>query len=67
MGFMGAILGVLGGISGILFIVENLRPEAPLIKTIPELFPGSFWMYLAGLLFLGAIVCLLGRKHNTID
>jgi len=61
MGLTGVILGVLGGISTILFIVEYLRPmEKPLIHT----FTGEFWMYLAGLLFLAAIVCLLGRKQS---
>jgi membrane associated rhomboid family serine protease len=65
MGFIGAILGALGGISTVLFIVEVLRyGETPLIS---DKFGEMFWMYLAGLLFLGAIVCLLGRKHSPGD
>jgi hypothetical protein len=65
MGFIGAILGALGGISTVLFIVEVLRyGETPFIS---DKLGEMFWMYLAGLLFLGAIVCLLGRKHSSGD
>jgi hypothetical protein len=60
---VGAILGAIGGISTILFIVEVVRADVPLIYH----FTAEFWMYLAGLLFLGSIVCFLAGKNTYQD
>jgi len=66
MGLTAAILGALGAISaafGVLNILE-LPEEGPLIS---EKLIWPFWMYLAIILLLGAIACLLGRKQNYED
>ena len=63
MGITAVILGALGAISaafGVLNIL-GLPEEGPLIS---EKFTWPFWMYLAIILLLGAIACLLGRNQN---
>ncbi len=64
MKLLGTFLGILGGISTILYIVEYLRPsQQPIIPNLG----GEFYMYLAGLLFLGAITCFVGSKNSSVD
>jgi hypothetical protein len=65
MGIIGSILGALGGISGILFIVEVVRAGSdPLISSK---LGAMFWLYLAILLFLGAIVSFISRNRSAVD
>ncbi len=65
MKIAGAILGALGGICTILYVVEVFRAgQAPLFSDKLGVF---FWIYLGIFLFLGAIVCIMLRKRNTAD
>jgi len=65
MRLAGAILGALGGVSTILFIVEVLRSGEEYL--ISDKLGAMFWLYLGGLLFLGAITCFMGSRNNSVD
>jgi hypothetical protein len=63
MGLTAAFLSLLAGISTIFGILNilGLPSEGPLLS---DKLNWYFWMYLAGILLLGAIACLLARKKN---
>ena len=65
MGLTALVLGVLGGIAAVLGILGILEiPSDPLIS---DKLTWMFWMYLSGILLLGSIAFLLGRKQNYED
>ena len=65
MGLTALILGILGGIAAVLGVLNILEiPSDPLIS---DKLTWVFWMYASGVLLLGAIAFLLGRKQNYED
>lgn len=60
MGIAAAIVGIIGVITTILGILNILQiPADPLISAK---LTWTFWFGLSGLLFLGAMVLLMGRR-----
>jgi hypothetical protein len=62
MGITAAIIAALGAISAALGVVNILELSSEPI--LSEKLTWLFWMYLAIVLLLGSIACLLGRKQN---
>jgi hypothetical protein len=68
MKILGAILGALGGVSLLLWITEYIMVKADYFyEPLFTYFNADFCMYLAGLLFLAAIVCLLINKRSSVE
>jgi hypothetical protein len=66
MGLAAVFLSLFALISTIFSIlgILGLPAEGPLFS---DKLTWYFWIYLAGVLLLGAIVCLLSRKQSSID
>lgn len=66
MGLTAAFLALLAGISTIFGVLNilGLPNEGPLLS---DKLNWYFWMYLAGILLLGAIACLLARGKKYED
>ena len=59
MGFLAVILGLLGGLCAIMGIVT----AAGVMPLITAEFTAIFWLGLAGVLFVAAILCLVARSE----
>lgn len=63
MGFAAAIVAVLGVVSAVLGTLNILEiPSQPILS---DKLTWPFWMALSAILFLAAIVLLLGRKPGS--
>ena len=58
MGLLAFILGILGGLSAVMGIIT----AAEVVPLIGTEFTWLFWFWVAGILFLAAITCLLARS-----
>ena len=63
MGVLALILGILGGLCAIMGIVI----AAGVVLLIPAGFTSIFWLGLAGVLFVAAILCLVARGPGTYE
>jgi len=59
MGFMAAIIGVIGGICAVIGIL--VAAEVGLQESALADYTWEFWFMLAGILLLGSITLLLGK------
>lgn len=60
MGVLALILGILGG----LCVVMGIIIAAGVALLIPAGFTAIFWLGLAGILFVAAILCLVARGES---
>ena len=60
MGVLALILGILGG----LCVVMGIIIAAGVALLLPAGFTAIFWLGLAGILFVAAILCLVARGES---
>ena len=65
MGIVATILGVIGGLTTIVGILNIL--EIPSTPVISDAFTYTVWFWISALLFLAAMLCMLGRKQDGGD